>query len=141
MWKAAGHFREQGLLSYALLTSWCLTAVRQADPTSSTPDGVHVHVGVKLPRAQGLARGHVASDALGGGAVGSRHGGGRQAVVRVLVLLVGGLLALILRPLRTAHDMDAQQQAVVHDLQLDQKLQERDAEQRFHRGCAGNMVF
>lgn len=100
------------------------------EPTSTAPDGVHVHVGVKLPGAQGLAGGHVSSDPLWGGAIGA-HGGARgQAVLRFLFFLIGRLLRVVFS-FRAADVMDTEQEAVVHDLQLDQKLEDETEEPLF----------
>lgn len=92
--------------------------------TRDTGEGVDVHVGVKLPGTQGLAGGHVARDALRRGAVGAHGRAQGSAVLRLRVFIVGGLLALLLVALSPADVVDAEQEAVVHDLQLHQELDE-----------------
>ena len=89
--------------------------------TNITLNGVDVYVGVKLPRAEGLERVHVPSDALGGGAVRAPHWGwlGRwregNAVLRLFSLLKGGVVWLFLLSLTPDDVMDPQKHAVVHD--------------------------
>lgn len=88
--------------------------------TLSTPDGVDIDEGFKLSRAQGPMGMDVATDTLRRGAIGA-HQSRRSSQATVPIPLGGFLLPH--RPLllwfRAPNDvMDAQQKAVVHDLQL-----------------------
>lgn len=92
--------------------------------TRDTLEGIDVDVGIKLSWTEGLTGIQVTGDALGGRAVRACRGGSRQPILRLRLLLYARLLQLLLLPLCPPHVVDAQQQAVVHDLQLNQELQE-----------------
>ena len=90
--------------------------------TWDTRDSVDVYVGVELPRPQGFTGRHVSRYAFRRGAVGAHGRAQGHAVLRLQVLIVGRFLTLFLVALSPAHVVDAQEKAVVHDLQLHEEL-------------------